>query len=265
MAYARNPLAKRHSWLKSSRKDSWWIPQLFTAIVLLGFIGYANFRVFENAHYEFGTLLSPFYSPLLFGPADSHHAWFSKPDWLPRWISPAFLILWAPAGFRLTCYYYRGAYYKAIWQDPPGCGVGEPRKGYLGEKFLPLVVQNLHRYFLYFALLFIPILTWDVWNACWDGYGDSRRFSIGLGTLLLFGATATLALYTFSCHSLRHLIGGNRDKLSDRPAQSACYNCVSALNKNHMLYAWISLFLVAFADLYVRLCSTGAISDLRFF
>ena len=65
---------------------------------------------------------------------------------------------WAPGGFRFTCYYYRGAYYKAFWADPPGCTVGEPRKCYLGERSFPLVLQNVHRYFLYLGLLFIVVL-----------------------------------------------------------------------------------------------------------
>ena len=107
-----------------------------------------------------GPYLSPFYSPLLFG--DSHHAWFGpKPGWWPAALpfSAALLILWAPGGFRFTCYYYRGAYYKAFWADPPACTVGEPRKTYLGERSFPLVLQNVHRYFLYLGLLFIGILT----------------------------------------------------------------------------------------------------------
>ena len=66
----------------------------------------------------------------------------------------AMLILWAPGGFRVTCYYYRGAYYKAFWADPPSCTVGEPRKTYLGERSFPLILQNVHRYFLYLALCF---------------------------------------------------------------------------------------------------------------
>ena len=49
----------------------------------------------------------------------------------------------------MTCYYYRGAYYKAFWADPPSCAVGEPRKKYLGESSLPLILQNFHRYFLF--------------------------------------------------------------------------------------------------------------------
>ena len=49
--------------------------------------------------------------------------------------------------FRLTCYYYRGAYYKSFWADPPACAVSEPRKIYLGERSFPLIMQNFHRYF----------------------------------------------------------------------------------------------------------------------
>jgi hypothetical protein len=59
------------------------------------------------------------------------------------------LILWAPGGFRLTCYYYRGAYYKSFWADPPSCAVGEPRKHYRRERSFPLILQNVHRYYLY--------------------------------------------------------------------------------------------------------------------
>ena len=86
-------------------------------------------------------------------------------DWLL--FSPALLILWAPGGLRLTCYYYRGAYYKAFWADPPACAVGEPRKTYLGERSFPLIMQNVHRYFLYLAILFVIVLAIDVWKALW--------------------------------------------------------------------------------------------------
>ena len=76
------------------------------------------------------------------------------------------LILWAPGGFRVTCYYYRKAYYRAFFLDPPACAVGEPQGDrYRGETRL-LLFQNLHRYFLYFALIFLVILTVDVIHAC---------------------------------------------------------------------------------------------------
>ena len=122
--------------------------------------------------------------------ASSGHSWFGpKPNWWPGWLpwSPALLILWAPGGFRLTCYYYRGAYYKAFWADPPSCAVGEPRTRYLGEHSFPLIIQNVHRYFLYLALIFLVILAHDVWKALWfeDPTTGQTSFGIGLGTLIL--------------------------------------------------------------------------------
>jgi hypothetical protein len=41
------------------------------------------------------------------------------------------------------------------------------------------------------------------------------------------------------------------------------YAGCSALNRRHMLFAWMSLFAVAFCDIYIRLCSMGIWSDLR--
>jgi hypothetical protein len=40
---------------------------------------------------------------------------------------------------------------------------------------------------------------------------------------------------------------------------------VSRLNGYHARFAWVSLFGVALADLYVRSVASGAISDVRFF
>ena len=174
------------------------------------------------------------YSPLLFGP--SPHAWFGGPD-VPTWWPPflqysaAVLVLWMPGGFRLTCYYYRGAYYKAFWADPPGCAVGEPRKKYLGERWFPLVIQNIHRYFLYFALAFIvhPRAT-TRGRRC--GFPAARaaatEFGIGVGTLVLAANAVFLGCYTFGCHSLRHLVGGVLDGMSGRPVRKTAYACVSA-------------------------------------
>jgi len=115
----------------------------------------------------------------------------------------------------VTCYYYRGAYYKAFWADPPSCTVGEPRKTYLGERSFPLILQNVHRYFLYLALVFLVILTRDVWDAFWfDG-----RFGVRVGTLVLLANLVLLSSYTTGCHSFRHLVGGLRDRLAGAPAR----------------------------------------------
>jgi len=246
--------------LETSRPDAWWVVPLLTALGLLGFVVYATWAALQGSHYTYGSYLSPFYSPEIFG--DSPHALFGpKPSWFPAWLpfSPALFILWAPAGFRLTCYYYRGAYYKALWADPPACAVGEPRKSYLGERSFPLVMQNVHRYFLYLALGFIAVLAVDAYKAMWF----EGRFGVGVGTLVLCANVFLLSGYTLGCHSLRHLVGGGRDLLSDSKARKSCYDCVSALNRRHMLWAWCSLVCVASADVYVRLCSMGVIDDLR--
>src|SRR5437867_3504221 len=179
MTHAPLPLLHR-GFGETSRRDAWWVQPLVVFLVLGSFVVYATFRAFEGVHYRVGPYLSPFFSPEIFG--DPVHAWFgAMPAWLPLWVSPALLILPFPAGFRFTCYYYRGAYYKAFWADPPSCAVGEPRKSYWGENSLPLILQNLHRYFLYLALAFIVILAWDVYKATQFKSG----FGIGVCTLVL--------------------------------------------------------------------------------
>ncbi len=247
---------------ETMRRDAWWVPPIGVFVVLSSFLAYATWAAFQNANYAFGPYLSPFYSPLFFG--DSPHAWFgAAPRWLPA-ISPALLILPFPAGFRFTCYYYRGAYYKAFWADPPSCSVGEPRNSYLGERSLPLILQNVHRYFLYFAIVFIGILAYDAWHGY--QFADSSggtRFGIGVGSIVLSVNVCLLSGYTFGCHSLRHLVGGYLDRMAGRPVRRTAYQCVSCLNRGHMNWAWASLFWVAFSDAYVRLCAVGIWHDVR--
>jgi hypothetical protein len=266
------PIARRFG--QTARTDAWWLSSAVTFVGLSAFIVYATWAGYVATNFEYGPYLSPMYSPLLFGP--SAHAWFGgpfQPEWWPSFLrySPAALILWGPGGFRLTCYYYRGAYYKAFWADPPGCAVGEPRKTYLGERWFPLVLQNIHRYFMYIGVVFIAILSYDAWVAMWfptDGSavlqpGAPTEFGIGVGTIVLALNAVFLGCWTFGCHSLRHLAGGVIDVMSGRPVRKTAYACVSCLNRWHMKWAWISLFWVAFADLYVRLCAMGIWTDYR--
>lgn len=255
-----------HGFGITDRKDAWWVQPLVTFIALSAFVIYATWAAFQGEHYFYGSYISPLYSPELFG--DSPHSWFGpKPGWWPGILpwSPALLVLWAPGLFRLTCYYYRGAYYKAFWADPPSCTVAEPRKKYRGENFFPLIIQNIHRYFLYIALFFLIFLSIDVWKALWftdPGTGE-KSFGIGVGTLVLAVNVILLGGYTLGCHSLRHLVGGFLDHLSGAPVRRKTYKCVSCLNQRHMMWAWMSLFWVAFSDIYVRLCAMGIWSDLR--
>jgi hypothetical protein len=250
---------------RTARRDAWWLTPTVVFLCLSAFVGYATWAAFQNRHYSYGPYLSPFYSPELFGA--SPHAWFGpKPAAWPAWLpfSPALLILPFPGLFRFTCYYYRGAYYKAFWADPPSCGVGEPRSSYWGEHSFPLILQNVHRYFLYVGLVFLVILAHDVWKALWFPVPGTGRteLGVGVGTLVLAVNLALLVLYTFGCHSLRHLVGGRCDRLPSS-ARASVYRCASCLNGRHMLWAWCSLVSVAFADLYVRLCAMGIWTDLR--
>jgi hypothetical protein len=259
-------LANQRGFGRTSRSDTWWVQPLVVFLGLGSFIAYSTWAAFQNAHYTFGPYLSPFYSPELFG--ESAHAWFGpKPTWWASWLpwSPAFLILWAPAGFRLTCYYYRGAYYKAFWADPPSCAVAEPRKSYLGEHSFPLILQNVHRYFMYVAMLFIVFLAWDAWKALWfvDPATGQETFGIGVGSLVLTVNVMLLSGYTLGCHSLRHLVGGGMSLLSRFPIRFQAYRGVSCLNRRHMIWAWMSLVWVGFSDVYVRLCSMGIWTDWR--
>lgn len=257
------------------RKDGWWIAPLLTFLVLGTFVVYSTWAAFQGEHYRFlgggANYLSPFYSPEIYG---TKHGWFGEAvpswlAWLPDWIplTPALLILWAPGGFRFTCYYYRGAYYKAMWADPVACAVGEPRgHNYRGEKKWPLLIQNIHRYFLYLALLFLIVLAYDaVEGFIFTDASGGKHFGMGVGSIVLVANVVCLGLYTFSCHSLRHLIGGYKDTVSENKMQHACYKGVSGLNTKHMLFAWVSLFVVGFSDVYVRLCSMGIWTDYRFF
>ena len=96
-----------------------------------------------------------------------------------------------------------------------------------------------------------------------DSATGEVAFGLGLGTLVLATNTVLLASYTFGCHSLRHFVGGGRDRVSENPARFRAYRCVSCLNQRHMTWAWCSLFSVGFSDLYVRLCSMGIWTDWR--
>jgi hypothetical protein len=260
-------LPRQRGFGETTRRDAWWLPSAAVFLGFSAFIVYATWAGYSNANYEWGPYLSPMYSPLLFGP--SPHSWFggpATPAWWPSFLpfSAAVLVLWGPVGFRFTCYYYRGAYYKAFWADPPGCSVGEPRKKYLGERWFPLVIQNIHRYFFYVAALFIVVLSYDAWVAMWwPAPGGGMQFGIGVGTVVLMLNAIFLGCYTFGCHSARHLAGGVLDVMSGRPVRKTAYTCVSCLNRWHMKWAWISLIWVGFTDLYVRMLAMGVWTDLR--
>ncbi|MSS70032.1 MAG: succinate dehydrogenase [Candidatus Latescibacteria bacterium] len=242
-------VAGRIGFGETLRRDAWWVAPLATALGLGAFGVYSFWAALQGNHYESSPYLSPFYSPLILV------------DWWK--FSPAFLILWAPLGFRATCYYYRKAYYRSYFLDPPACAVGEFRDGkYKGETAFPFILQNLHRYMLIPALALIAFLWHDAYNA----FFFSDGLHMGVGSLVLTANAFLLSGYTLGCHSLRHLVGGRLD----------CFSCAtlgnfrhgiwekqSVLNRFHMGWAWTSLFMVGFSDVYVRLLSMGVVTDVR--
>jgi hypothetical protein len=130
---------------------------------------------------------------------------------------------------------------------------------YDGETKFPFIIQNIHRYFFYAAAVVLFFLWVDAFHALWfeDGFG------IGVGTIVLFVNVFLLSMYSLSCHSFRHLVGGRLDVFSKCPTRFRLWEKVSGWNEHHMLWAWLSLFSVALADLYIFLLAKGVITDLR--
>ena len=113
------PGTARQGFGATSRIDDWATEPGIVGIGFTAFILYSLFSALLwyplfGVAYEVDGYLSPFFSPLI------------GQDILPIWFSPAILILWIPLGFRTTCYYYRKAYYRSYFADPPACAVGEP-------------------------------------------------------------------------------------------------------------------------------------------
>jgi hypothetical protein len=230
-------------------------------LVLVAFIFYATFRAFQNADYFTGNLISPFYSPCISTncvPDSPLGGTFIGSWWT---LSPALLILIFPLGFRMTCYYYRKAYYRAFWQSPPACAVAEPHARYTGETRFPLILQNAHRYFFYAAAVISLINTYDAIVAF---HGKGGGFGFGLGNIVLVANVLLLWAYTVSCHSCRNIVGGRLNHFSKHPVRYWLWQQVSRLNGHHMGLAWITLASLVVTDAYIALVAAGTITDLRF-
>jgi hypothetical protein len=243
---------------RTLRKDNWWVEPLMVVVGLGGFAIYATWAALQNADYYAPPYLSPFYSPCI-----STNCTHVTLPLIGSWwnLSPAFLILWVPGGFRATCYYYRKAYYRSFFQSPPACAVRDAAKSYCGETGFPFLLQNIHRYFFYLSLVILAFLWWDFLLA----FRFPDGFGIGVGTLVLGINAALLSLFSFSCNSCRHVCGGYVNSFHRAPNRYKAWQLISGLNEKHMEYAWVSLVWVGLTDLYVRLLATGAIYDVRFF
>jgi hypothetical protein len=247
---------------RTLRTDRWWLPPLLNIIGLGAWVVYATVRAFMQNWYfvpEY-NYLTPFYSPCVSNGCVEQAAHFGRflPDvwWLPyAAISLPFLLL-----FRLTCYYYRKAYYRAFWASPPACAVAEPHQKYTGETRFPLLFQNLHRYFFYIAALISLVNTYDAVHSFIKADGS---FGLGLGNIILVANVVLLWLYTASCHSCRSIIGGRLNHFSKHPVRYRAWTQVTKLNGKHMQLAWATLASLAITDAYIMAVSAGWISDLR--
>ena len=252
------------------RTDRWWVAPAATVLVLFGFVVYATWAAFQAQHYYAAPYLSPFYSPVLFtdtsapGSAPEWHALFGAwPSWWPDVVpsSPAFLILVFPGLFRFTCYYYRKAYYRSFAASPPACAVvplGKTSRPYKGETGC----------WSSRTCTATPC-TWPFPTSRYSSPTPSPplssrgKFGVGVGSLVLVINFLLLAGYTFGCHSFRHVIGGHDDCMSCGRATTRYrfWKFATWFNVRHMRFAWLSLFWVAFTDLYVRLVSMGILRD----
>lgn len=252
MAQAQKVVSPPHrlGFLETLRKDRWWVEPVAVFLGVTLFFGWLAVSAFlDEWEFEIGPYLSPVYEPKLHGPYGVF------------WFSPALFIIWGPAGFRATCYYYRRAYYRSYFLSPPACAVGDLSGSYSGEGRFPLILQNAHRFFLYVALVFVVLL----WIGAIRGFHDpDEGWGLGLGSIFLVVNAFLLMMYTFSCHSLRHFVGGGLDCFSCSAwtrARKRVWDYVSLWNERHRFWAWISLFGVVGTDLYIRLVANGQITD----
>ena len=243
------------------RTDRWWLQPLGVFLALTAFVVYSAWRVFSGKYYYSAPYISLFYSPCL----TTQCVEGAEPGGPISWwmLSPSLLIAWIPLTFRFSCYYYRKAYFRSFWLSPPACAVAEPHTTYSGERKLPLILNNLHRYALYLALILNVILTIDAVMAFRTP--DGKWGYLGLGTLILTFNAVALWFYTLSCHSCRNITAGRITHFSKHPVRYKLWTQVSKLNTRHQQLAWTTLATLAITDFYVMSVAAGWINDIRFY
>ena len=256
---------------RTNRIDNWLRQPLAMGIALTAAMIYTAVRLFlypDTIHYDVNgaTVMSPIFSPNvleweLFGLKDWDH---------PGWVNAAVLVLWIPFGFRGTCYYMRRVYYRTFFASPVACWVDEPeinkKIGYKGEKRL-FIFNNLHRYFLYAAMIILAIKWWDVTHTLHFTEGAAQGWGICIGTLVMGFEAFLLTMYVTSCHALRHLAGGVLDRWTSPIAKlrGKLFGRISVLNRSHGFWFWTSLTFVFLGDLWVLAVDAEMVSDMVLF
>ena len=251
----------------TARTDRWWIEPAITAGVFTLWLLYFGFATAQGKYWAAGPYVSPFYITYAHphSVTDTSPAYALFGYWPANWpamIPPAIIIGFLPGAFRITCYYYRKAYYRSYFGMPPGCAVGPQQvSNYRGETAL-LLFQNAHRYTLYIAIAMLPFLFLDaIWGMWWDG-----KPGFGIGTIVLLVNAILLTCYTLGCHAWRHLVGGKLNCFSCDGTSEMRYGLwgrVTWLNERHMQFAWASLIWIALSDMYIRAMSMGFVPDVN--
>jgi hypothetical protein len=243
---ADQPAAARHIVKNPYSALPNWLYPAFVVVALTAFGVYAAWVVFLQPAGYYSPYLSPFDSP-----------------WIKSAIPPGIFVAWAPLAFRLTCYYYRKAYFRSFLWHPRSCAVGEPHRGrYRGETAFPWVLNNFHRFAFYATVVQVVFL----WIDAVVAFDFGGRFGIGVGTALMLVNVVLLSGYTFGCHAFRHLAGGELDCFSCSQVAKARWRLwrgVTVLNIRHDRWAWASLASVWLTDLYIRALMHGWLTDLR--
>ena len=260
---------------RTYRNDKWWVEPFSIAAYFVFFTIYVVYVTFfvplEQNIQEWETsaagvnYISPFFSPDLkfFFGIDTP---IVDLPIIGEWkVSPAIFILWAPLGFRATCYYGRKVIYRSFFFSPPACAVDglQMRKGkYKGDGFGPFVIVHLHRYFFYLAFL-LAIFHWidTVLAMQFRGSDGHLAWGIGVGTILSALDALFLTLYVISCHSFRHLMGGAAN--TPGTIRYWLWSKISKLNKYHGLWFWLSLVTIVLVDIYFKLIANGTITEMR--
>ena len=185
------------------------------------------------------------------------------------------LILWIPFGFRGTCYYMRRVYYRSFFQSPTACWVDEPqlntRIGYTFEKG-PFIINNLHRYFLCAAMAVLLVKWFEVLVSMRFSdevaalYGrNSRHWRLGRHPRprhRILPADHVRDL--MPCHSSpRRWRPRPMGVRSGRTAGTGLHR-LTALNRQHGFYFWVSLCMVFVGDAYVIIIDQAGINDPAF-
>ena len=255
---------------RTNRIDNWLNKPIAMGLGLTAAMLYTAWRLFlfpESISYELegSKVMSPIFSPNVL-------EWelFGLKEWgetdAPSWVNAAVLVLWIPFGFRGTCYYMRRVYYRTFFASPVACWVDEPeinkKLGYKGEKRL-FIFNNLHRYFLYAAMIILVIKWWDVTHTLHfeEGWGFS------FGTFIMGTEAFLLTMYVTSCHALRHLAGGSLDRwVSGISAlRGKLFKQISVFNRSHGFWFWTSLVFVFLGDLWVLAVADGRFNDVVLF